>query len=63
MGGRSRRWNYMAQKNYNPPSDACPECEEPSRVWHQGSKTVDGVKYTRFKCDHGHEWTVEEPVE
>lgn len=59
---RSRRWNYMRDPGYNPPSDRCPVCTEPSRVWHQGAKTVDGVKRTRWACDHGHEWVVEEPI-
>jgi len=34
------------------------ECEVPSRTYHQGAKTVDGVKVTRFKCEHLHEWKV-----
>ena len=52
----------MGDPKFNPPSERCPECTAPSRVWHQGAKTVDGVKYTRFECDQGHAWTEEEPV-
>ncbi len=58
---RSGRWNYMGQDTYNRPTDACPECDVPSRTFHQGEKTVDGAKRTRFKCEHGHEWVVWDP--
>ncbi|MCB9678331.1 MAG: hypothetical protein H6737_24730 [Alphaproteobacteria bacterium] len=58
---RRNRWAYMAQPGFNPPNEDCPECDGPSKTWHQGAKTVDGVKTTRFVCEHGHEWTVRDP--
>jgi len=62
---RRNRWAYMANPNYNPPCDDCPECKEPSKIYHQGAKTVqreDGtyVSITRWACEHSHEWNVEE---
>ena len=54
------RWDYMGRPTHNPPTDDCPQCDRPSRTHHQGSKTVDGVKITRFVCEHGHEWTERE---
>ena len=67
MGGRNR-WAYMAQPNYNPPCEDCPECAEPSRVYFIGSKTLsreDGtkVKITRYACENHHEWNLEEVKE
>ena len=58
---RRGRWDYMGEARHNPPSDDCPECEAPSKTFHQGAKTVDGVKFTRFICEHRHEWTVRDP--
>ena len=64
MGGRGR-WDYMTLPGYNPPSDACPWCEELSKVNFIGARTVtrdDGTraKITRYQCEHGHEWAEEE---
>lgn len=56
----SRRWDYMKQPGYNPPNDDCPECEEPSKTYFIGGKTVDGVAIYTYHCEHGHKWTVEE---
>lgn len=64
---RANRWAYMGQPNFNPPNNDCPECTESSKTHHQGSKTTfdeNGkahMKVTRFTCEHGHEWVVEEP--
>lgn len=58
---RRNRWNYLGDPRHNPPSDACPECEAPSKTHFVGSKTVDGDRITRFMCEHGHTWTVREP--
>ncbi|MEZ4315992.1 MAG: hypothetical protein R3F61_00740 [Myxococcota bacterium] len=60
---RSKRWAYMGEPGHNPPSDRCPECEQPSKVYHLGSKTVDGVKITRYGCENDHEWEVREDWE
>jgi hypothetical protein len=57
---RSYRWAYMAHPDYNPPNNDCPECEEPSKTYHLGAKTVDDVKITRWGCEHNHEWEVRE---
>lgn len=59
---RRGRWDYMGEARHNPPSDDCPECMVPSKTFHQGAKTVDGVKITRFLCEHRHEWSVRDPV-
>ena len=64
MGGRGR-WDYMTLPGYNPPCEDCPECEEPSKVFFIGSRTVTRddetrVKITRHECEHGHKWAVEE---
>ena len=55
-----RRWDYMGEPGYNPPNDDCPDCTEPSKTYHLGSKTVDGVKITRWYCENKHTWTVKE---
>ena len=54
------RWGYMSAPGFNPPNDTCPECVVPSRTWHVGSKTVNGVVRHRYRCEHEHEWIVEE---
>ncbi len=59
MGGKFR-WQYMGDDTHNPPTDDCPQCIVPSKTHHQGAKTVDGIKHTRFCCEHGHTWTVRE---
>ena len=60
----SRRWGYMGSLNYNRPNNDCPKCENPSRVYHVGARTIerDGqlVAITRWECEHKHEWTTEE---
>lgn len=56
------RWDYMRQPGYNPPSDACPKCEEPSRVWHAGASTRDGITSEDWTCDRGHRWTTTRPA-
>jgi len=57
---RSNRWSYMAQLHYNPPSDDCPDCTVPSKIYFIGAKRIveDGVlcKVTRYRCEHHHEW-------
>ncbi len=58
---RSGRWNYMGQESYNPPNLSCPECTDPSRVFHRGAKTVEGAVRTRYMCEHQHEWVVWDP--
>lgn len=50
------RWNYMGQPDFNPPCDACPECQEPSKVYFVGGKTVNGMPQYRYQCEHGHTW-------
>lgn len=65
--GRSNRWAYMANPNFNPPNNDCPDCSEPSKTYHQGSRTTFDdkgqplTKSTRYACEHHHAWTVEEP--
>ena len=54
------RWTYRAAPGFNPPREDCPECQAPSRCFHVGSKTVDGVVRHRYACEHGHVWFVEE---
>jgi len=54
------RWAYMRAPGYNPPNDTCPECKTPSKTYHIGSKTVDGVAQYRYQCEHKHEWLVKE---
>jgi len=57
------RWDYMGEPGYNPPNDDCPECEEPSKTFFKGGKTVDGVAQYRHCCEHGHEWIVRDTEE
>ena len=62
---RKNRWAYMSDPRFNRPTDDCPDCEMPSRIFHVGSRTLfreDGSSYTttRWKCDHRHIWTVDE---
>ncbi len=57
---RGNRWAYMSAPGYNPPNDDCPECVAPSKTFHIGSKTVNGVARHRYRCERGHEWVVEE---
>jgi hypothetical protein len=52
------RWAYMAAPGFNPPNNDCPECAEPSKTYHIGDKTVDGVPQQRWRCQHGHEWII-----
>ena len=59
---RSSRWSYMAQPNYNPPCDDCPECKKPSKVYFIGAKRVGDFTQKRYKCEYHHEWLVKEPV-
>ena len=59
------RWDYMGEPGYNPATDDCPECVEPSKVFHQGAKTVtndDGTRtaITRWECQHKHTWETKE---
>ena len=46
----------MAQPNFNPPNNNCPDCTEPSKTYFIGGKMVDGVSQFRKQCEHGHEW-------
>ena len=59
---RHNRWSYLGTDLHNPPNNDCPECTEPSKTWHQGAKTVDGVTTRRYKCEHLHMWQVTEPA-
>lgn len=68
MGGRGR-WAYMSRPDFNPPSDACPQCEAPSKVYYIGGKHVPdpdggpGHSEHRWQCEHRHEWiVVDHPV-
>ncbi|MDP2307716.1 MAG: hypothetical protein Q8P18_16955 [Pseudomonadota bacterium] len=61
MSRSQGRWGYMSAPGYNPPNDRCPVCVVPSRTYHIGSKTVAGVAHHRYRCEHGHEWIVDEP--
>lgn len=54
---KAYRWAYMANPNYITPSDECPECETPSKVYEIGSRTEDGNLIVTWKCEHRHEWT------
>jgi len=63
---RSNRWAYMGQPNFNPPTNDCPDCTEPSKTFHLGAKTVTNedesrTAVTRWACEHQHEWEVHEP--
>lgn len=53
------RWAYMARPDYNPPTNDCPTCTEPSKTYMVGSKKVDGVISHRWRCEHQHEWIVQ----
>lgn len=53
----------MYSPGYNPPNSDCPECSCPSRTYHIGSKTKDGVATHRWKCDMGHEWILTENLQ
>lgn len=55
---RYNRWAYMGRDAHNPPTTDCPECSEPSKTYHLGAKTVNGVATRRYGCEHGHEWRV-----
>lgn len=60
---RSNRWAYMRAPNYNPPNDDCPQCTSPSKTYYMGGKTVTTEGHApqtvhRWKCEHGHVWTV-----
>lgn len=57
---RHNRWAYMANSQHKSANDDCPECTEPSRSYHQGAKTVNGVTTVRYACEHNHAWTVTE---
>lgn len=50
------RWNYMSRLGFNPPSDACPQCQTKSKTYHVGDKTVEGHLIQRFMCENGHTW-------
>lgn len=55
-----RRWSYMADPRFNPPSDLCPSCTEASVVYFIGGKQTirnNALKtvYT-YECDRGHTW-------
>lgn len=56
---KSYRWAYKAQPGYNPPNNDCPECEEPSRTWFIGGRTVDGKAQYTYTCDNHHRWTTD----
>lgn len=58
----NNRWEYMRMAGYNPPSDDCPTCLTPSKVWHAGASTKDGVTSTDWLCEYGHRWTTTELV-
>lgn len=60
---RAYRWAYMAQPNYNPPNDTCPECKTPSKTYFMGGSTVDGVAIYKWACEHDHRWEVREKRE
>lgn len=60
MQPRNNRWAYLGDPRTNPPNDECPECTVPSKTYYIGGRTVDGVAYHTKKCQHGHEWVIEE---
>ena len=65
--GSSTRYDYLSDPRYNKATDACPECEAPSKTHYNGSRTATGddgnrVKITRWTCEHQHNWSVAEPV-
>ena len=57
---RYNRWAYMAHPQFNPPTNDCPECTEPSKRFHVGAHTKDGFAITKWECEHKHTWTVKE---
>ncbi len=61
--GRSDRYAYMGDPRYNPPNQHCPECDEPSKIYFVGSKTIDGAASYRYKCEHLHEWRTKERID
>lgn len=65
------RWAYMSAPGFNPPNSACCDagagCDELSRSYLIGTKGIfsDGAlvaSRTRWKCEHGHQWTKDEGI-
>ena len=47
----------MGRPGYNPPNLECPECVEPSKVFHLGSKiNSEGNTQHRWACANKHYW-------
>ncbi len=59
---RVNRWDYLARIEENKkPTNECPTCDAPSRVYYIGAKTENGVCIHTWGCDHLHRWDVLEP--
>lgn len=57
---RAYRWAYMAQPNYNPANNDCPECEIPSKTYFIGGRTENGIAIYTWACQYHHKWILTE---
>ena len=60
---RHNRWAYLGRPEHTLPNTDCPECTEPSKTFHKGARTKEGVTTKRYGCENDHEWRVNESEE